>query len=167
MKKILVTITAVILCFSTMILAQTQSEEQRKLNFLVGEWKSVSVDQNTGKESFGDSSIHWVLGGTWVQWKFVSQLEQCSLEVLTLINYHDEKKQYAFYSFNPYDDEPIPHYGNWLDTNTLRIETNFQGENVWVDFKIKENGDFVQEHSKKTSSGERIITAKTNYSKKK
>jgi uncharacterized protein YxeA len=167
MKKILVTITAVILCFSTMILAQKQSEEQSRLNFLVGEWKSVSVDQNTGKESFGNSSIQWSLGGTWLQWKFVAQLEQCSLEVLTLINYHDEKKQYAFYSFNPYDDEPIPHYGNGLDTNTLRIETNFQGENIWVDFKIKENGDFVQEHSKKTSSGERVITAKTNYSKTK
>jgi hypothetical protein len=150
-----------------MILAQKQSEEQKKLNFLVGEWKSVSVNQNTGKESFGNSSIQWVLGGSWLQWKFVAQLEQGPLEVLTLINYHDKKKQYAFYSFNPYDDEPIPHYGHWLDTNTLRIETNFQGENVWVDFKIKENGDFVQEHSKRSASGERVITAKTIYSKKK
>ncbi len=167
MKKIFVTIAAIIFCFSTMIPAQKQSEEQRKLNFLVGEWKSVSVNQNTGKESTGNSSIQWVLGGTWLQWKFVAQLEQGPLEVLTLINYHDEKKQYAFYSFNPYDDEPIAHYGNWLDTNTLRIETNFQGVNVRVDFKIKENGDFVQEHSRRTSSGERVITTRTNYSKTK
>jgi hypothetical protein len=165
MKKIFVPITAIIFCFSTMILAQNQSEEQGKLNFMVGEWKSVSVNQKTGKESFGNSSIQWVLGGTWLQWKFVAQREQDPLEVITLINYHDEKKQYAFYSFNPYDDEPIAHYGNWLDTHTLRIETNFQGVNVWIDFKIKKNGDFVQEHSKKTSSGERVMMTKTNYSK--
>ena len=49
MKKIFVTIAAIIFCFSTMIPAQKQSEEQRKLNFLVGEWKSVSVNQKTGK----------------------------------------------------------------------------------------------------------------------
>jgi hypothetical protein len=43
MKKIFVTITAIIACFSTMILAQNQSEEQKKLDFLAGEWKSVSI----------------------------------------------------------------------------------------------------------------------------
>lgn len=167
MKKTFVTFTAIIFCFSTMILAQKQSEEQRKLNFMVGEWNSVSVRQKTGKEFTGYSSIKWTLGGTWLQWKFVAQLEQGPLEVLTLINYHDEKKQYAVYSFNPFDDEPIPHYGNWLDANTFRIETNFQGVKVRVDFKIKKNGDFIQEHSRITSSGERVITTKTNYSKKK
>jgi hypothetical protein len=119
------------------------------------------------KESTGKSSIQWTLGGKWLQWKFVAQLEQGPLEVLTLINYHNEKKQYAFYSFNPYDAEPIPHYGNWFDANTLRIETNFQGVKVRVDFKIKENGDFCQEHSRITSSGERVITSKTHYSKEK
>lgn len=167
MKKIFVTITAIIVFFSTMILPKKQSEEQKKLDFLVGEWNSVSMNQDTGKESTGNSSIQWVMGGKWLQWKFVAQLEQGPIEVLTLINYHDKKKQYAFYSFNPYDDEPIPHYGNWFDTNTLRIETNFQGVKVRVDFKIKKNGDFSQEHSRITSSGERVLTSKTNYSKRK
>lgn len=56
---------------------------------------------------------------------------------------------------------------NWFDANTLRIETDFQGVKVRVDFKIKENGDFYQEHSRITSSGERVIMSKTNYSKRK
>ena len=167
MRKIFVTITVVVVCLSTMISAQNQSEGQKKLDFLVGDWKSVSMDHDTGKKSTGKSSIQWTLGGKWLQWKFAAQLEQGPIEVLTLINYHDKKKQYAFYSFNPYDDEPIPHFGNWVDANTLRIETDFQGVKVRVDFKIKENGDFYQEHSKITSSGERVIMSITNYSKEK
>ena len=162
--KIAGAITAAIFFYSCMVLAQEQSETQVKLNFLVGEWKSVSVNQTTGEESTGNSSIRWVLDGTWLQWKYVGQLEQGTLEVLTLINYHNEKKQYAFYSFNPFDEEPLPHYGNWLDANTLRLEITSRGEKTCVDFKIKENGDFDQEHSDINASGERFNTRKTSYS---
>ena len=163
--KIVGAITAVIFYYSCMVLAQEQSEMQLKLNFLVGEWKSVSINQTTGEESTGNSSIQWVLDGSWLQWKYIGHLEQGTLEVLTLINYHDEKKQYAFYSFNPFDDEPRPHYGNWIDANTLRLEITSRGEKTCVDFKIKENGDFDQEHASITSSGERVNTRKTSYSR--
>jgi hypothetical protein len=63
------------------------------------------------------------------------------------------------------DDEPIPHNRNWLDEKTLRIETEFQGMEVRVDFKIKGNGDFYQEHSRIASSGNRILTFRTKYSR--
>ncbi len=148
-----------------MIFAQEQSEFQQRLNFFVGEWKSVSVNQKIGEESIGNSSVHWIMAGKWLQWKFIAQLKQGHLEVLTLINYHKEKNQYAFYSFNPIDDEPIPHYGNWLDENTLKIKTDFQCIEVRVDFKLKENGNFYQEHSRIHSSGEWIMTSRTKYSR--
>lgn len=165
MKKILVIIVTVVFCVSTMTLAQESSNACKKLEFLVGEWKSVSVKPSTGEESTGHSSIQWILDGTWLQWKFTAKMENGLLEVLTLINYQTKKEKYAFYSFNSFDDEPMPHYGNWLDTNTLRLEITSQDEKTCVDFKIKENGDFDQIHAKITSSGERIVTSKTSYSR--
>ena len=165
MKKILAIIAAVVFCVSTMTLAQESSKAHKRLEFLVGEWKSISVNQNTGEESTGHSSIQWILGGTWLQWKFTAQMENGLLEVLTLINYQSKKEKYAFYSFNSIDGELRPHYGNWLDTNTLRLEITSQDEKTCVDFKIKENGDFDQIHARRTSSGELIGTTKTSYSR--
>jgi hypothetical protein len=161
-KKTIIVLLALFV-FKMPVLSQEKSEMQEKLNFLVGEWKSVSMNQATGEESTGNSSIQWVMDGAWLRWKYVGQLEQGTLEVITLINYHSEKKQYAFYSFNPFDEEPLPHYGNWLDANTLRLEITSQGVKTYVDFKIKENGDFDQEHSDINASGERVNTRKTRY----
>ena len=56
---------------------------QEKLDFFVGEWKSVSVNQSTGQESTGDSTIQWGIGGKWLEWKFSAQLEQGPLELAT------------------------------------------------------------------------------------
>jgi len=145
--------------------AQEQLNEQKKLNFMVGEWKSISVKQITGEESTGNSSIRWGIGGKWLLWKYHSKQEKRTLEVLTLINYHKEKKQYAFNSFNSINDDPLIHYGNWIDENTLRLEILEHDAKILVDFKIKEKGKFYQEHSRISSSGERTITRKTNYSK--
>ena len=138
---------------------------RKKLDFFVGEWHSVSVNQDTGAESSGHSLFQWGIGGAWLQWEFSAQLEGKPLKVLTLINYDDEKKRYVFYSFNPFDREPIPHYGDWLDEHTLRIETDFQGEYMRVDIVIKGSDEFYQEHSKLTSSGERVSMSKTYYSR--
>ena len=158
-------IIIVLFCFSTIITAQEKSVELKKLEFLLGEWKSVSVNQSTGEESTGKSVVKPVIGGKWLQWKFEAQLKDGPLEVLTLINYQNEKKQYAFISFNPFDDVPLIHYGNWINKNTLRLKITHQNETTWVDFNIKESGNFEQVHSKILPSGERIIMGKTNYSK--
>lgn len=161
-KKIII-VLLVQFVFKMPMLSQEKSEMQEKLNFLVGEWKSVSVYQATGEESTGNSSIQWVMDGAWLQWKYVGQLEQGTLEVITLINYHREKKQYTSYSFTPFDEEPLSQNGNWLDANTLRFEITAQGVKYCVDFKIKENGDFDQENSYINASGERVNTRKTRY----
>ena len=165
MNKILALSTFLLFTLTNLIFAQEYPEETKKLNFLLGEWKSIAINQNTGEEIIGKSIIERILNGKWLQWNFEARIEQGPLEVITLINYNKEKKQYMFYSFNPFDEEPIPHYGNWFDENTLKIETDFQGEKVQVEFNIKENGDFNQIHSKKNSSDERIITSITKYIK--
>ena len=165
MKKIYISIFVIFLFYTCIFSLQVQTEEQKKLNFMVGEWKSMSVDQKTGEKLAGKSSIKWIMNGKWLLWKFSMKLKQEELEVITLINYHTEKKQYAFYSFNPIDNDPVPHFGHWLNGNTLRIETDYQGIEVRVDFKIIQKREFCQEHSRLNPSGERIITSKTYYSR--
>lgn len=165
MTKIVVAVT-LLLCLPVTIFAREQSDELKKLEFLLGEWESLSVNQETGEEFAGNSSVQWIIGGKWLQWKFVAKREEDPLEVLTLMNYDEARGQYLFISFNPVDDEPIPHHGNWVDASTLRIETDFQGVDVRVDFKIEGDGKFLQEHSRMAPSGERVITSRTTYSRR-
>lgn len=98
MKRTIGLIMGVILCFVTPLLSQEPSEELMKLNKLVGDWDSISINLKTGEESHGKSTIQWVLGGTWLEWKFESQMPQKLVEVVTLINFNNENEQYMFYS---------------------------------------------------------------------
>ena len=159
------TIVVFLFCLSSMILAQESEKMDKKLKFLIGEWESISINHNKGTKSTGNSAVKWIIDKKWLQWKFTAQLESGPIEVLTLINYNDKKKQYAFYSFNPFDDEPLPHYGNWLNENTLRLKIKTKDKETWIDFCIKKNGNFDQIHSSISSSGERIIKSTTSYLK--
>ena len=160
-----ITIVVFLFCFSFSMWAQESEETHKKLEFLVGEWESISVNHNKDTKSTGKSFIQWILNKKWLQWRFTAQLESGPIEVLTLINYDTEKKQYAFYSFNSISNEMRPHYGNWIEVNKLRLKIKTKDEETWVDFRIKENGNFDQIHSRISSSGQRIIRSTTSYSK--
>ena len=147
-----------------MPLSKAQEQDQR-LDYFIGEWKSVSINQTTGDEINGQSIVKRVIGDKWLEWIFRMPLEDGELEVITLINYDDVKKQYAFYSFNPMDEEPIPHFGNWIDGKRLRLKTDFGGELVWVEFVLKDESHFEQVHSRRTSDGKKEVTGTTTYSK--
>jgi hypothetical protein len=140
------------------------SEEQR-LNFLVGEWDSISIKQDNGEKSSGYSSIQWILGGKWLRWKFKGQFKSGSVEVLTLINYNKKRNQYAFYSFNPFDDHPLPHFGRWIDPKILRLEIIEHGKRIWVEFNLIEPGKFDQIHSEMISGNQRRIIRRTTYTR--
>jgi hypothetical protein len=143
----------------------TAQEQDRKLEYFLGEWKSVSIDKSTGQKVEGHSAIKRVIGDQWLEWIFRMPLADEGLEVITLINYDDLKKQYAFYSFNPMDEEPIPHFGNWIDAKRLRIKTDFGGQVVWVDFVLNDESCFEQFHYRVTPNGEKEPTSTTIYSK--
>lgn len=159
-------ICILLMLLTASILAQDSNKPNDSLEFLVGEWECAAIDHQTGEKRAGTSTIEWILNDTWLQWKFTIQTDNEPIDVLTLINYHREKEQYAFYSFNPFDNEPLPHHGNWLDDNTLRLKITEKDGETWIDFHIKEDGNFNQIHSKISPSGDRIIRATTNYSKK-
>ena len=89
-----------------------------------------------------------------------------TLEVLTLIRYNKHKNVFAFYSFNPVCEELIPHFWNWIESNKLRIETDFQGVTVCVDFSIINDKEFLQEHSRLNDKGEKVKTWNTYYTRK-
>lgn len=149
----------------TSIQARDISEQHKKLEFLLGEWESISTDHSTSKKSIGHSSIQWILQKKWLQWKFTAQTENGPLDVLTLINYNTEKAQYAFYSYNPFDDEPLPHFGNWIDENTLRLKIKSEEEEMWIDFRIKDKDNFEQIHTEIRSFGKKIKKGTTHYTK--
>ena len=140
-------------------------EQDQKLNYFIGEWKSVSIDQDTDEKITGYSIIKRVIGNKWIEWIFRMPRASGELEVITLINYDGAKKQFAFYSFNPMDEEPIPHFGNWDDEKSLQIKTDFGGNMVWVDFILKDESNFEQIHSRLTSDGKKEVISKTMYSK--
>jgi len=151
--------------FFTSTQAQELPEQHKKLEFLLGEWESSSIDHTTGKKSMGHSSIQWILQKKWLQWKFTTQTEHGPLDVLTLINYYTEKAHYAFYSYNSFDNEPLPHFGNWLDSNTLRLKIISEEEEIWIDFRIKDKDNFEQIHTEISTSGKKIKKGTTHYIK--
>ena len=151
-----------ILCMTPLSKAQ---EQDQRLDYFIGEWKSVSVSQTTKEEIAGHSIIKRVIEEKWLEWIFRMPLSDGELEVITLINYDQEKKQYGFYSFNPMDKEPIPHFGNWIDAKRLQIKTDFGGDAVWVEFVLQDDSSFEQIHYHLTSDREKEITSITIYSK--
>ena len=161
--KFITAAAIVVFVLAAALTAQGPRGEYKKLNFLTGSWKSTSIKLDSGKESFGESKIQWIINGTWLQWRFTAQLESGPLEVLTLINYHEEKRQYAFYSFNPFDKQPLPHFGNWIKPNVLRLEIIEDSGKIAVDFILKGDGKFEQIHQKILPSGRTEIIRKTEY----
>lgn len=165
---IIVRITLIIfICFfaSTSVLSQGKSIADQKIDFLIGEWNSVSTSMETNQQSTGYSKINWIIDSTWLEWKFRGYTRNASYEVLTLIRYNKDKGQYGFYSFNPFDDHSLPHYGYWIDTSNLRLEIMENGEKIRIDFLLKDKDKFVQTHSKVLPAGKLLLLRKTYYSR--
>jgi len=162
MKCFTIIFSVIIICTAPALKAP---EQDQQLDYFIGEWRSISANQTKGEEITGHSVIKRVIGNKWIEWSFRMPLESGELEVITLINYDETKKHYAFYSFNPMDEEPIPHFGNWIDDKTLQIKTDFGGEVVWVDFVLKDESNFKQIHSHLSSDGEKEAISITIYSK--
>jgi len=161
-KYFTIIFSIIIICTVPALKAQ---EQDQQLDYFIGEWKSISINQTTGEEITGHSVIKRVIGNKWIEWSFRMPLASGELEVITLINYDEAKKQYAFYSFNPMDEKPIPHFGNWIDEKSLQIKTDFGTEVVWVEFVLKDESNFEQLHCHLTSDGEKEVTSITVYSK--
>ena len=161
--KYFIIIFFVIIIYS--IPAINAQEQDKKLDYFIGEWKSVSISQPSGEKITGHSLIKRVIGNKWIEWCFRMPHASGELEVITLINYNEAKKQYAFYSFNPIDEEPIPHFGNWINEKSLQLKTDFGGDVVWAEFVLKDESNFEQIHSHLTSRGEKETTSITIYTK--
>jgi len=142
-----------------------RSQARERLGFLVGEWLSLTQRPATGERLEARSTIQWILNGRWLQWRFSAEREGEVLEVLTLINYDEAGGRVAFYSFNPFDAVPLPHYGGWLDRTTLRLEAASEKEVTSIDFRISANGDFEQIHWRTGVRGDQEIIARTTYHK--
>lgn len=142
-----------------------RSQARERLGFLVGEWRSLTERPATGERLEARSTIQWILNGRWLQWRFSAEREAEVLEVLTLINYDEARGRVAFYSFNPFDAAPLPHYGGWLDRTTLRLEAASEKEVTSIDFRISANGDFEQIHWRTGVRGGQEIIARTSYHK--
>ncbi len=146
--------------------AQQESTHNASLDYFVGKWLNKSVNQITNEVTYGESQFYWEIGEKWLHWSFKMHGAKDTLEILTLIRYNKHKNVFAFYSFNLADEEPTPHFRNWIESNKLRIENDFQDVNVCVYFSIINDKEFLQEHSKLNDKGERIKTWNTYYTRK-
>lgn len=157
-------------CFIALGLSSTALHQVKKdgidtLVFLLGEWESQSVNHESGETAEGRSIITRILKGNWMKWEFSGQTSAGQVYVLTLITYQPDRQKYAFYSFNNFDSDPLPHFGTWIEKNTLRLTINEGDQNTQVDFILRENGGFDQIHSSVSSTGEAKVRLTTRYRK--
>ncbi len=147
MKTAVISALLLVSSFIT-IYAQKELTNTTSLDYFVGKWQNKSVNQTTNEVTYGESQFYWGIGEKWLHWSFKMYGTKDTLEVLTLIRNKKDKNVVAFYSFNPADEERIPHVRNWIESNKLRIENDFQDVNVCVDFSIINDKEFLQEHSR-------------------
>ena len=157
-------------CFITLGLSSTALHQEKKegidtLEFLLGEWESQSINHESGETAEGRSTITWILKGNWMKWEFSGQTSAGPVQVLTLITYQPDRQKYAFYSFNNFDSDPLPHFGNWIEKKTLRLTIIEGDQNTQIDFILRENGGFDQTHSSVSSTGEVKVRLTTRYRK--
>lgn len=152
-------------CCSTVLFAQYKdpTEDQKKLDFLVGNWKTVSTFPATGAQGTGDLSYRWVLGGAWLKVEYYGKRPDNRLwEAHGMIKYDPGKGHYISIVF--FDSEgPYTFNGHWLDEKTIRFEIEMNGTKSGIDYTRKDDGTVYQENWRLSPEGERQVTLKTNY----
>ena len=143
--------------------AQQSSPEQQRLDFLVGDWATVS-ETSDGVKISGTLSCHWVLGHQWLQVAFEGHPADGRVwEAHAMIKYDPERAEYVSYAFFNADD-PVRYRGYPVDDTTLRFEHESTGGTFGIDYRRNPDGTVYQENWVMLVDGASRVTLKTSYS---
>jgi hypothetical protein len=138
---------------------------QSKLNFLAGEWKTVSEFTSSGMKVEGNLTYYWVIGGEWLHCRFIgNHPDRPYWEAVAMMRFDSESGRYVSVAFFN-DQMPVTMYGIAVGENTIRFERTIDDGKTGIDYTDKGNGTVYQENWIEIN-GERTITLKTDYTAK-
>jgi hypothetical protein len=133
------------------------------LQFLVGQWNTVSAFPATGQEVPGVLTYRWVLGGAWLHVEFKGDHpERPVWEAYAMMRWDPQADCYVSWAFfGP--GEPLRYTGKRLENGTISMETERDGRRYGIDYTPVEGGTVYQENWAVDESGTRTVTLKTTY----
>lgn len=159
MKKSIALTIIFTLALAGSALAQdtTTVEMNKKLDFLIGKWKTAST---VGEATYpGDLEYEYIMNKNWIKITFVGKNPaRAYWEAHGLMNYDEKASKYvSWVVFNK--GNPVPAYGHWADENTFRMEYGNGG----IDYKKTEGGGVLQINYNIDAEGKRTKTMTTTY----
>lgn len=145
------------------IRAQTPlSEEHRRIDFLIGEWRTSSELPN-GSVREGDLRYRWVLGGAWMQVTFFGEAPEGSVwEAHVMQRWNADEDAYEVWSFQV-EGPPLRYRGTAPEPGHYRIETTSDdGVTIGIDYRATDDGAVYQENWA-LEGGQRRVTLRTTY----
>lgn len=143
--------------------AQTPlSEEHRRIDFLIGEWRTSSELPN-GTVREGDLRYRWVLGGAWMQVTFFGDVPAGTIwEAHVMQRWNPDEGAYESLAFQA-DGSILRYRGSSEGPGHYRIETMSEsGVTSGIDYHATDGGAVYQENWA-VRDGERQVTLRTTY----
>jgi hypothetical protein len=164
MRKLLV--ISMLLLFAVVAHAQDSATMQAKLNFLEGDWISVSTFPATGQEVTGDLSYHWTIGGNWLLCRFIGDHPTREYwEAVAMMRWDTEAGHYVSLAFFGPSD-PGKSEGILIDGKIISMRNGEGNDMTGIDYHPTATGVY-QENWRFDEEGKRVITLKTVYTKAK
>ncbi len=109
----------------------SDNDENKKLNFLVGEWNTAyTLPAREGEPvTFeGEARIEWSVGGRWLLHEANANFPgRGEVFMTTLMNYSSRKKMYNLYLFDHFGGDAGVFYGNWTsEKNAIVVTAKFE-----------------------------------------
>ncbi len=138
------------------------SPEHERIDFLVGEWQTVSEFPD-GQEGRGTLSYRWVHGGRWMRVEFSGEPPgEGRWEAHAMQRWDEEEGVYRAWVF-PEDGPPLLYLGTSEAPGHFRVEyTPDAGSATGIDYWRQEDGSVHQENWV-LEDGERRVTLRTRY----
>jgi hypothetical protein len=147
--------------------ASVQIEELKKIDYLVGEWTTLSTFVSTGIEAPGYLTYRPILGGTWILCEFHGNAPGREYwEAYALITFDPEIGNFRSYAFFG-GSAPATYTGVWNGIDTVTFTTDKPGANGRlnrISYKRMPDGTVFQLNEATDEKGDWQPTLRTAYS---
>ncbi|HUX08331.1 MAG TPA: DUF1579 family protein [Acidobacteriota bacterium] len=171
MKERLITAAAFLVLVSVLAAAQAddlsaQQAALKKIDYLVGEWRTLSTFVATGVEAPGYLVYRWILGGNWIHCEFHGQAPGRDYwEAYAMISFDLASGKYRSYAFFG-GNAPASYTGVWNGVDTVTFTTDepdARGRLNRISYKRMPDDTVFQLNEMTDEGGEWVPTLKTNY----
>jgi hypothetical protein len=147
--------------------AAVQAAELKKIDYLVGEWRTLSTFVATGVEAPGYLVYRRILGGSWILCEFHGEAPGRDYwEAYALITFDPAVGKFRSYAFFG-GGSPAVSTGAWNGTDTITFTTDEPGAGgrlSRISYKRLPDGTVFQLNEATDDNGEWHPTLRTDYS---